>query len=247
MELLDVQCGFGTAPGQRQPVTAADLCDEMERIGVGAGLVRLTPPTLHFDIAAGNAALYAVHDQSPALIPCPVVIPDAAHDLPSNDAQAAEAVGHGAGAVCIRPRTDCWSLAPWASDGLFRALSARRLPVLCSSDEVPLEELGGLAGRHRGLPLVILGANYRQQRILAPLLEHFPNTYLSIGSNYCVHHGIEALVGAVGPTRLLFGTGFPDVDMLPTVTYLSYADIPDDAKRLIGAGNLRRLMREVVR
>ena len=228
-------------------MTASDLLAEMGRIGIAQALVRLVPANLHFDVAAANAALFAVHGQSPALIPCPVVVPNVAHDLPADETQIDEAVRHGAGAVSIRPRSDCWSLAPWACDGLFRALSARRMPVLCAGEEVTLEEVGALATRHPKLPLVALGVSYRQQRLVAPLLENFTNTYLSIGSNYCVHRGIEALVAAVGPTRLLFGTGFPDVDMLPSVTYLAYADIADDAKRLIGAENLRRLMREVAR
>ena len=83
---------------------------------------------------------------------------------------------------------------------------------------------------------------YRSQRILLPLLTSFPNVQLSTGSNYCVHRGIEQLVGSVGPQRLLFGSGFPEVDPMMAISQLVYADISDEARRLIGSGNLERLI-----
>ena len=49
----------------------------------------------------------------------------------------------------------------------------------------------------------------------------------------------------VGADRLLFGTGFPDAEGMMAITQLMYADLADEQKRLIGAGNLERLIGEV--
>jgi predicted TIM-barrel fold metal-dependent hydrolase len=121
-------------------------------------------------------------------------------------------------------------------------MEARRVPVLCPEAQVPLERAAELAGRHPELPLVLTGLGYRSQRILAPLLENFSNTFVSIGSNYSVHQGLEQLVRKVGAERLLFGTGWPDADAAGAVTQLMYAGISEEEKALIGSGNLERLI-----
>ena len=149
--------------------------------------------------------------------------------------------------MVIRPRQDYWSLAPWCCDRLFTALQTRRLPVLCQTSELSYEDVAALAERYPTLPLIIIGADYRSQRILLPLLEACSNVYLSIGSNYIVQRGIEQCVETVGARRLLFGTGYPDVDMAGHISQLMYADISDDEKRLIGSGNLDRLIQGVQR
>ena len=77
---------------------------------------------------------------------------------------------------------------------------------------------------------------------MLPLLATFHNVYLSIGSNYTVHKGIEQFVEKVGAGRLLFGTGYPDVEPMMAVALLMYADIPEDARQHIGAGNFERLI-----
>lgn len=246
--LFDVQCGFGSvAPGQRELLTAEALLAEMEHVQVERALVRMAPALLEIDLLQSNRHLYAHCEAHLQLIPCPIVAPNSARDLAAEEAQVDDAIVHGAGAVYIRPHMDYWTLAPWGCDRLFQALEARRLPVLCHSSEVAQEEVAELAGRYPALPLIFAGADYRSQRILLPLLEAFPNFYLSLGSNYLVHRGIEQCVTIVGAERLLFGSGFPEVDMSAHVAQLLYADISEKEKILIGAGNLDRLIGEVVR
>jgi len=40
----------------------------------------------------------------------------------------------------------------------------------------------------------------------------------------------------------LFGSGYPAAEPMAAITQLAYAEIPDDARRKIGVGNLDRLM-----
>jgi predicted TIM-barrel fold metal-dependent hydrolase len=246
--LFDVQCGFGsTAPGSREALSAEALLGEMDGAGIARALTRMLPAALEIDIPWSNRHLYAACAADPRLIPCPIVAPNGARDLQAEHAQVNEAIDHGAGAVTIRPRMDYWSLTPWCSDRLFTALETRRMPLICQIGETTYDDVAGLAARYPALPLLLVGADYRSQRILLPLLEAFHNIYLSIGSNYIVHRGIEQCVATVGARRLLFGTGFPDVDMPAHISLLMYAEIADDEKRLIGAGNLERLMQGVQR
>jgi hypothetical protein len=248
MTLFDVQCALGPlGPGRREILTAQMLLTELDHAGIARALVRTTPTPLELDVLASNARLFAECATAPCLLPCPVLLPAGCGDLPTEHAQLAAVLEQGAGAVAVRPRLDDWSLAPWCCGPLFQALEARRVPVLCSHDEFTLEELAEVAGRYPALPLVLFGVHYRQQRVLLPLLMAFPNLFLSIGTNFCEHRGVEHYSARVGSERLLFGTGFPDVDPLAQVAYLRYADLPPAAHQQIGAGNLDRLLAEVVR
>jgi hypothetical protein len=248
IELFDVQCGFGgITRGDPALVTAQDAVDEMTRLSIAGALVRTAPEPGCSDILASNAALCEASAKHPSLVPCPAVIPTRGTDLPGERKQIDAHLCHGCGAVCIRPAIDYWSIVPWVSDTLFGTLQERRVPVLCVESQVSLKEVGELAGRFPSLPLLVAGVTYSEQRVLLPLLHAFPGVYLSIGTNYTVHYGIEELVAAIGPERLLFGTGFPQAEPMTAITQLMYADISDDDRRLIGAANAKRLILEIQR
>lgn len=247
IRLFDVQAGFGGAHGGGQVVPPEALRDEMDRFDIARALVRIAPDELDGDPVVSNDRLLAFTSADDRLVPCPVVLPSAGGDLPPEVEQIDHLTSAGAGAVCIRPVFDCWSLAPWASEPLLREIEARRLPVVCQECHVALEAVARLAEAYGDLPLIVVGVNYLAHRILVPLLEQFANVYLSIGSNFTVHSGVEDMVRRVGPERLLFGTGFPDAEAMPAVTQLVYADISDDAKQMIGAENIERLIEGVQR
>ena len=57
--------------------------------------------------------------------------------------------------------------------------------------------------------------------------------------------GVEAFVDSYGPERLLYGSGFPEAYHGGMMLALRHAEISDDAKGEIAAGNLDRLLREV--
>lgn len=248
ISLFDAQCGFGGGtPGTTDIVSAGDCADTLARLSIDRALVRIAPDTLEHDVVAGNARLFAACTAHPALIPCPLVVPNSGHAFPDEEAQVAEALAHGAGAVSIRPVPDGWLLEPWACDRLFRVLEAYALPVLCLERLVSLTQVAGLAGRYPALPLIVAETNYRAQRTLLPLLETFPNVFLSIGNNYSLHGGIEQCVELLGPERVLFGTGFPASEPMAAVTQLLYAGISEAEQRMIGVENMQRLLAGVRR
>jgi hypothetical protein len=248
IELFDVQTGFGGAePGNTMVASADDLVAEMARLDIRRALVREVPDTLINDLPRSNEKLYEAHARHSSLVPCPIVVPATGYDLPGEEAQIDAALESGAGAVAIRPGQDHWSLEPWCCNRLFKAIEERRVPVFCMNEKVSFETLGDLAKRYSHIPFILAGIGYRTQRIILPMMETFSNIYLSMGSNMCVHQGIEQLVDKIGAKRLLFGTGFPKIEAMCGVTLLMYAGIAEEAKALIGAANLARLINEIRR
>lgn len=249
IRLFDMQCGFG---GNRRGERAAPSADEcrgmLQRLELDGALVRTTPDELEHDARDANERLFAACRGAAAdLVPCPIAIPNGGDDMGEEQAQVAALVARGAGAAQLRPPIDVWDTAEWCCGRLLRALEERRLPAYCLQRMVTIREVADLAGRHPALPVILAETDYRCQRTLVPLLEAFHNVYLSIGSNYTVHRGLEQLVARVGARRLLFGTGFPEVEPMMAVTCLMYAQVSDEEKALIGSGNARRLLAEVQR
>lgn len=248
MELFDVQTGFGgAAKGSSDVVGPDELVAEMARLDIARGLVRIAPDDLVTDVQAANDELEAACQARTGLVPCPILVPNGGGDLPPEEDQIGRALTQGAGAVSLRPKQDYWDLADWCCGTLLAALEASRLPAYCLGDRFSFEEIAGLARRYPDLPVIVAGIQYRSHRILLPLLETFPNVHVSIGSNYTVHRGLETLVERLGADRFLFGTGFPAVEPMAAVSMLVYADISDDARQAVGAGNLDRLVQGVRR
>jgi len=245
--LFDAYCGFGgREPGQRRPVTAEALREEMSRLSIERALVRTAPEELAKDLAAGNEALLAACRDHSGLVGCPVVVPGG-EDAADEAQQVGDLLDHGAGAVCVLPKSHYWLPAEWLAGRLFAALAERKAPVLCQERELPLAEVADLAGRHPQLPVLLAGCGYRWQRVVLALLEAFANVHLCLGGAWSLQGGVEQVVRRVGAERVLFGSGFPGTTAAAAVTMLTYADLADEQKRLIGAGNLDRLLGGVLR
>lgn len=81
-------------------------------------------------------------------------------------------------------------------------------------------------------------------RFFRPLLERYPNVYVDLGM-YMTDGGVEELVATYGAARLLFGSGYPEHYHGGPMLALAHAEIADDAKQAIAAGNLNRVIEEV--
>lgn len=248
VELIDVQAGFGgLAPGERDAVSAAELVAELHRHQIGQALARIVPDAIDFDVERSNESLYQACAEFPELLPCPVVLPAQCGDVPDEAEQVAGAIAAGAGAVVVRPGPDYWLPERWVAGPLLEALAAMRLPVLCLSRLVPLPVVAQWAQWVPELPLVVAEVAYNQNRNLIPLLQAFPNTFLSLGNNFTAHCGVEFYASMVGADRLLFGTGLPAAEAGAAIGQLLYADLTGEEREWIGAGNFRRLQEGICR
>lgn len=242
VELLDIQAGFGgLAPGLRQAVPAEHVAAQARKYRIAHVLVRISPEAQDFDVCRSNERLYAETARYPELLPCPVMVPAACGDLPTEGAQVADAIAHGALAAVLRPSPDRWEPEPWVVGDLLAALAARCLPVLCLERLVPATVVARLATLAPGLPFILAESAYGRDRTLVPLLRRFPNVYLSLGNNFTAHRGIEFYVEQVGANRLLFGTGMPESEPGAAIGQLLFADLSEADRQLIAAGNARRL------
>ena len=122
---------------------------------------------------------------------------------------------------------------------LFRLMARRRIPLLAKETLFQLKELLEACPE-----LIVVAMNqgpHGLDRHLRPLMDAFPHSH--VDTSYLLVEGlIEELCSRYGPERLLFGTAYPDNCGGGALLRLAQADIGDDARSLIAAGNIERLL-----
>ena len=132
----------------------------------------------------------------------------------------------------------------------FEVLSERRIPLFLSLEESSHGLTGWplMASILADFPKLTLVATDRacwgQDRFFRPLVEKYERFYFDV-FDYQLAGGYEDYCRHYGPDRMLFATGFPTNNMGGAVLTLMHADIRQDRKEAIAAGNLARLLEEV--
>ncbi|MFH1006220.1 MAG: amidohydrolase family protein [Candidatus Latescibacterota bacterium] len=194
----------------------------------------------------GNERLLEEIKEHESLHGCWVVLPAHTQEMQEPEAFVQTMIRAGVHSVRMFPKLHAFSLSEWCCGSLWKALEARRIPVLIDKDQIEWREVWELCSTHRDLPLILTGVGYREDRSLYPLFEAFDNLYVEI-SWYGVHLGIEAICRRFGAERLLFGTRVPLFTPGTALTAVRYAQISSEEKRQIAGETLERLLGDVIR
>jgi hypothetical protein len=245
LTFFDAYCGLGQLShpilGQ-EFATAEELLAAMAHANIGEALV-FNPAAYEYDPVAGNTLLMQVIAGYTNLHPCWVLLPPATREMlpPAQLLDQMQRQGVRAARLCPSPARNNFSLADWCSDALLAALADAQVPLFLDQSEASWGDIAVLLARYSDLPVVLTGVTYRLDRYLYPLWEEHDNLFVEI-SGYQGLLAVEAVVNRFGPERLLFGTNLPTFSPGAAITTLMYADIRDESKGLIAAGNLRRLL-----
>ena len=246
LELFDcnVLVGVRNQRHPDEPTTAKELAAELARLKVKNALVRHRL-ALETGPAEANRRIVADLSVQKSLHPTWTLLPEATGETGFTDEAVDEMIEAGSRAVWLYPKSHKFSLRHWCAGALLSTLEYRHVPVFMAWDEVDLDELSEVLLRHENLDVVLTNVGYRTCRVLYPLMATCANLHLGLGAPHSLSGFVEEVVSRFGPLRLLFGSGFPDHEIGPAITYLLYAEIGDEDKRLIGAGNLRSLLEGV--
>ena len=86
---------------------------------------------------------------------------------------------------------------------------------------------------------------WSMDRMTWPLLASYPNVYLETSMLSLHARALEATVERFGPSRLVFGSGFPLRYPEAPMLQLAHADIANGTRLSIASGNLEQLLSEV--
>ena len=247
IELFDCNLRLGMraehSPGE--PTTVPELLAELDRLSVAGALVRhrLAVETHPAD---ANRRIFDELKDAENLVPTWSLLPEATGETGKPDETVDEMIALGVRAAWLYPKTHGYSPRDWCAGSLLSALEDRRVPVFIPWDEIDPDELAELLAGHPTLEFVLANATYRLNRVLYPLFEKHAKLHVDLGAPNASTGFVEEVTRRWGVERMLFGSGFPDHEIGPAITQLTYADITDDEKSAIGAGNLRALLEGVM-
>ncbi len=251
MELFDCNCWYGVP--RRPPLAGAEtaevLVEEMARAGIDTALVRNAAifeqsPVTGNRLTSDDCAKYE------ALEPSWGILPPQTDELGDLDEFIAAMRRENVRSLWAYPEKHRYLLSATTMGGLFEEMVCRGVPLFLRRNEMPGKfDTYELAERvlldFPGLRLIIVAhGSWGEDRLFRPLMERFPNFAVDT-SRYELDGGIEEICNTCGPTRLLFGTNFPETPMGGPLLTLLQANISDDDRALIAGGNLRGMLEEV--
>jgi hypothetical protein len=224
--------------------TAEMLLAEMDRVGIERALVW---HIAQHDAApqVGNALLTEAIRPHERLIGCWTVLPNHAHEFPPPAALFEQMRQARVAAIRIFPASHRFPANALALGELLEAMVACSIPLFLSlrrGSNWPL--IYSLLAEFPDLVCVICDHGcWGEDRSFRPLLARYPHVYVDT-AQYLLDGGIESLAADFGTGRLLFGSGFPESYHGGMMLALRHAQITDEAKQAIAAGNLERITAE---
>ncbi len=236
--IVDVHTMAGGYFIRKDPMGFPELFAAMEKTGVDLAAV-LSLRALHADARKGNDFLFSMAATDPRIIPIGVVTPNVSSlDVPD---VVADCVKNGAAGLALFMGNR--SVTP-------SALPFRRTLAEAARPGLPLIATGIPDGgmptqlaemtRDLGCPILLTATYYGLLDEILAVLEEFDHVYADTGW-HSTPGCIELLVKHGGPGRILFGSGAPIRPIQPALNMILDADVGEDAKRKILAGNALRL------
>lgn len=194
-------------------------------------------PQLVADLADGPAGWYGALN----------ILPTDTGEMPGPDTMAQYMRQHNIRALWLMPTVDWWVPADFVMEDWLDWAQARRIP-LYMSPETGMDFTAIARFLTRFPNLVVVAHQLRTwplDRFYRPFLRKFRHFYLDVSF---VHTDgfYEDFTAWGGGERLLFGSGFPNIAPGANALMLHRASIDEGIRRMIGYGNLERLLSEVI-
>lgn len=220
----------------------------MNAMGCREGMVTYAG-CIDYDPVQGNRQLVEQLRSLPNLHGCIVWAPEIGITADRIAPYLDEMTSCNVSAVRMFPKKFNHSMRTWLVDEVLQAMQHRRIPLVLWHMEVPWDTVEDICVRYPDLPVIVEGNDQKllyHNRNFIPLLKKHSNLYME--THGLIQHGImEHLVLDHGIDRLIFGSYLPHLDPNAAAAMLTDADIPIEAKRLIGGGNMRGLIRNIKR
>ena len=231
----------------RVPWKSSALLDDMEHTGIHGALVWHWLAR-EYDPGYGNRVLLEETAEHERLLPCWVLVPHHAGEMPPGPEVVAEMQERGVRAAKLFPRRHGYRCDEEVCGPIFAALEQAEMPLLIDvgvgeeDGQATFAEVAAVCDRHPGLPVLLQKAKWSQTRDVLALLDRHPNTYVEF-SSFQIHYGLEYLAEHVGAERLLLGTEWPFKSPGAARSFIDYCELTDEEKAKVAGGNLARLLK----
>jgi hypothetical protein len=247
LELFDCSCEFGPYRTRvyRAARTAPELIDDMDFVGIERALVWHTAS--RFDAAGvGNCRLLdEIQDEDEnryeRLEPSWTLLPSHTRELPTLPEMLVQMKENQVRSLRLFQNEHRYFLDEMTWGDQMAELETRKIPLFIKA---PLDEIATLLKSFPDLTVVTGTQGFNpMDRYAWPLIERYPNLHYET-SSYLADAILEEFCGHWSASRLVFGSGYPGNAYGAALFRLVRAELEDDQRRLIAAGNLDRLLGE---
>ena len=238
MQIIDIDTRIGVQPEDDRSLDAPTLLAQMDRAGVSEALCTHFA-AIRFDVRAGNDELLAICRQEPRLHPVAAINPAPYIGIVEEIRRCAQ---EGCVGFRFTPGLQGWSLASEPFASALQAVSETGLPLAVELSTSGEATLVGRLTKGLGAPVILANVTYATLGEAIAVLEQDDHLYLE-ACRLATPGVVELLVEQLGAERLLFGSGAPAWEIVPTLAMVREAEIPDGAKAAILGENARRLYR----
>ncbi|MHB0878820.1 MAG: amidohydrolase family protein [Anaerolineae bacterium] len=232
------------------PYSVEQSLADMQRLGIGRRLVYHSVAK-ECSPAAGNDLVLREVQGHEGLLPCWAVSTWVSGELPEPEALVATMRRQGVRAARFFRRYYHVPMGEWSLGRLWSALEAAHIPLFfdyglrwATIEELDADEIHDLCSAHPGLPVILTQHRIRFNRQVAVLLDACPNLRLEL-SGYWHYRGVEDVVRRFGAERMVFGTNWPYMDSSFAIAAVTYADVSEEERAAVAAGNLAALLEAV--
>jgi predicted TIM-barrel fold metal-dependent hydrolase len=242
--VIDISGHFGTRLNPEPDAPLAELVAQARRYSVATTLAHHLH-AVHLDPPSGNdLTIEGAATTNGSVRPIAIVVPNRTDLL---DPALDSLLGRGVVGFRLGMESREWHHGGWGA--AYRSSSMRQLLAVVARAGRPLiapiagwghSTDAGEATAGLGIPVILTGSHYAWTVDDLAALHRFPHLYLDT-TRLAQFGGVEAVVREVGAERLLFGSDSPTRSLLSPINAVVAAEISDDEKRAILAGNAARL------
>jgi len=221
------------------------MLELMDHFGIEQALVYPNAGALWGQPPGVNDFVINASRVSARLIPALALAPNTHAGYPAPDDYLAVMRATGARAAWLFVQGTVRGLWRWHVGELLDMLVEHHIPLFLLAEQCPPDVLDSMMHDAPELKVVLCGVGYMGDSWLYPLLQRHPGLHVCLGHFYVPPGDPERFVERFGASRLIFGSGLPHFSPGGLIGHVMYADISDEDKQTILAGNMQSLLAEV--
>jgi hypothetical protein len=217
----------------------SSLLAEMERSGVSGGLVIKTVN----EAVLANSSLAGDIKDNKNLKGIWQILPSCTAEIPAPDILPQIMKENNIGAITVNPNIHRYLPRKNVIGDYMQMAKNRKIPVMLNTSRgLTLEQADDIMRDFFDLTAILTFDNcWPSDRYLRPFLDTYPNLVLDM-TYMLTDCGLADMLKKYPAEKILFGSGFPVSYMGAHMMVIKHAEIPEEDKRKIAGGNLKKLL-----
>ena len=239
-EIIDINTVFGPWPIVRAEMPVERLLKAMKNHGVSKSIALSTVGVLHNSGDGNNETLRLCSEQGGMLMPAATIDP---RGYFGTKGLAPKLVDAGFKLFRFFPLLQDWPLDLSSFCDLLDDIGQTGAPVMIQARETGCPSALRRILDNRDTTFILEGISFENMAEAVSVMRKYPNIMCDT-RELRVPGALRFLVDQVGADRVVFGSGCLRSSLAAALGYVMDADISDEAKADVLAGNIKRLLGE---